>query len=163
MRSRQVVVIGSHDEIQYSDEAYAIGRFIAQNDWVLITGGRKGVMEAASRGARESKGFVIGITPDSDFSTANKYCTAVIPTGIGYARNSINALCADVIVAIGGKSGTLTEISYAYQFQKPIICCMFTGGWSSLFAEFPGVKDCRNIYLANNLESVYAHLKHILG
>lgn len=136
MRKPQIVVIGSSDETGRSDEARAIGRFIAEKGCVLITGGRGGVMEAASRGAAERGGTVVGILPGDDPGGANPYCSVVIPTGIGFARNAVNVLAADLVVAIGGRSGTLSELAYARIYGKPVVCCAFAGGWS---AEFPRV------------------------
>jgi uncharacterized protein (TIGR00725 family) len=136
MRKKQIVVIGSSDEKGHSEEARAIGAFIAEKGCVLITGGRGGVMEAASQGASEHGGLVIGILPGDDPDGANRYCSVVIPTGIGFARNAVNILAADLVVAIGGKAGTLSELAYARIYGKPVVCCTFAGGWS---AEFPRV------------------------
>jgi len=111
MKGKQILVIGASDDVDYLDESYRIGRFIAMNGWVLMNGGRGGIMEAASRGACEAGGVVVGILPGSEFSEANRYCTVVIPTGIGLARNSINVLAADMIIAIGGKAGTFSELA----------------------------------------------------
>ena len=133
MRKKQVVVIGSSDDVQNIDAAYSIGKFIALKGWVLISGGRGGIMEAASRGAAEHEGTVVGILPGEEFEQSNRYCTIVIPTGIGHARNVINVLSADAIVAIGGKAGTLSELAYAWIYGKPVICCVFAPGWSSQF------------------------------
>jgi len=164
MRNRQVVIIGSHDDTGANlQTARRIGKHVALKGWVLITGGRKGVMEAASEGASDEGGTVVGIIPDSVFNTANPYCSVVIPTGIGYARNSINVLAADVVIAIGGLSGTLTEMSYAFQYGKPVICCMFAGGWSSLFAEFPEVRNSAGFHRAETLDDVFALLERLLG
>src|SRR3990172_3350952 len=137
MRKKQVVVIGSSDDTQNLGAAYSIGKFIAQKGWVLISGGRGGVMEAASRGAAEHGGTVIGILPGEELERSNKYCTIVIPTGIGYARNVINVLSADALVAVGGKAGTLSELAYAWIYGKPVICCAFAPGWS---AQFPAIR-----------------------
>lgn len=133
MRKKQVLVIGSSDETRYKKESREIGRFIAERGWVLVTGGRGGIMEEASRGAFEAKGIVVGILPSDDFAGANEFCTIVIPTGMGYARNAVNLLSADIVVAIGGKSGTLSELAYAWTYGKPVICCTFAEGWSSRF------------------------------
>ncbi len=135
MRCRQIVVIGSSDETGYQDEARAIGAHIAGRGYVLITGGRGGIMESVSRGAAEQGGIVIGIHPGEDLDLANPFCSVVIPTGMGYARNAINILAADVVVAIGGKSGTLSELAYAKTYGKPVICCTFAGGWSAAFPQ----------------------------
>ncbi|RPI96983.1 MAG: TIGR00725 family protein [Spirochaetales bacterium] len=133
MIRRQVTVIGSHNDSQFLDEAYEIGRHIGVRGWTLICGGRGGIMEAASRGASDENGIVIGILPGNDFSEANPHCTAIVASGIGFARNSMNVLSGDVVVALNGRAGTLTELAYAYQYGKPIIICLFTGGWSSWF------------------------------
>lgn len=135
MRRKQVVVIGSSDETGYQDEARIIGAHIATQGHVLITGGRGGIMESTSRGAADQGGTVIGIHPGEDLDLANPFCSIVIPTGMGYARNAINVLAADVIVAIGGKSGTLSELAYAKTYGKPVICCTFAGGWSAAFPQ----------------------------
>jgi uncharacterized protein (TIGR00725 family) len=164
MRRAQVVVIGASDDTAHLEEARSIGALVAGRNCTLLTGGRGGIMEAASRGAAENGGEVIGIIPGDSFSGANRYCTTVIATGIGYARNSINILSGDIIIAIGGKSGTLTELAYAWQFNKPVICCMFADGWSSMF---PGIKvDDRvgsEIYEANGLEQVAVFLDDFLN
>lgn len=163
MRRPQVVVIGASDDTTHAKEAYLIGALIAKRNCTLLTGGRGGIMEAASRGAVENGGEVIGIIPDDFFSGANAYCTTVIATGIGYARNSINILSGDIIIAVGGKSGTLTELTYAWQFNKPVICCMFADGWSSRFPEIK-VDDRQGsvIYKARDLDQVEVYLDEFL-
>jgi uncharacterized protein (TIGR00725 family) len=164
MRKKQIVIIGSSDDTVHYDTAYVIGAFIANNNWVLITGGRTGVMEAASKGAHDSGGIVVGILPFDTFNDANSYCDIVIPTGIGFARNSINVLSADVVISIGGKSGTLSELSYAWQYGKPIISCVFTGGWSQRIAEEP-IDDRQNggaLYAAYSLDDVFSFLYKLI-
>ena len=164
MRKKQVVVIGSSDQDTYNNEAFLIGEHIAENGWVLITGGRDGVMKAASKGAAGRGGMVIGILPGDSLSGANEYCTAVIPTGMGFARNVINILSADVVVSISGESGTLSELAYSWNYGKPVICCVFSGGWSKRMAEMPE-KDRSGsvIYKAESLEEVYHYLNDILS
>ena len=164
MKYKQVVVIGSGDGSKYMKTSYDIGRYIAEQNWVLISGGKSGIMEAASKGAAEAGGIVIGILPEYSSDTANRYCNIVIPTGIGYARNLVNVLSGDVIVSIGGKSGTLSEMAYAWQFQKPIISCIFTGGWSGRLADIE-IDDRKGseIYKAASLEDVFTYLNKILN
>ncbi|MFW5861275.1 MAG: TIGR00725 family protein [Spirochaetota bacterium] len=163
MRYKQVVIIGSSDTSDHLDTAMRIGKFVADNKWVLVSGGRTGIMEAASRGASEAGGIVVGITPSHQFDEANPYCTIVIPSGIGFARNSMNVLSGDIIVSLGGKSGTLSELAYAWQYDKPVICCSFTGGWSSRILRQP-VDDRKsgNFYDARNLDEVYDILLNLL-
>lgn len=162
-RRRQVVVIGSGDDREHDATAFEIGRFIASRGWVLVSGGRGGVMEAASRGASEAGGLVIGILPGTDFGDANRYCDIVIPTGIGYARNIINVLAGDAIVSIGGKAGTLSEIAHAWQHGRPLICCQFTGGWSNRIEGAP-VDDRGGVILhARSAGEACELLEQVLG
>lgn len=165
MKKTQIVIIGSADDIMHYDIAYAIGSFIAKNGWVLITGGRTGVMEAASKGAHDHGGTVVGILPYDSFNGANSYCDIVIPTGIGFARNSMNVLSADVVISIGGKAGTLTELAYAWHYGKPIISCVFTGGWSKRIIGEP-IDDRNNgsvIFPAYSLDDVFEILTRIVN
>jgi len=79
------------------------------------------VMKAAAKGARQAGGTTIGILPGSTKSAANPYINIPIVTGLGYARNSLVIKNADAVIAIDGKEGTLSEIAFALQMNKPII------------------------------------------
>lgn len=130
-RRKQILVIGfgkDHcPEIVYQ-AAYQVGLEVAKHRAVLITGGLGGVMEAASRGAKDGDGFVIGIIPQDDKGAANEFCDAVIATGIGFARDFLTAYSADAIIVVGGGAGTMIEMAAAYQKQIPIIALKGTGG-----------------------------------
>ncbi|MEI8349411.1 MAG: TIGR00725 family protein [Candidatus Omnitrophota bacterium] len=101
--------------------AYELGKCIAQEGWVLLSGGRTGVMEASCKGARENGGVTIGILPSYDGKDANTYVGVKIPTGIGYARNVLVVRAADIVVAISGKYGTLSEIAFAFNEGKTVL------------------------------------------
>ncbi|MBN2155321.1 MAG: TIGR00725 family protein [Candidatus Lokiarchaeota archaeon] len=109
--------------------AEKLGRLIVDNGYRIISGGLTGVMEAVSRGGQKSEnhtnGDIIGILPGLLKTDANKYVDIIIPTGFGYARNLIIVNTADVVIAVAGGSGTLSEIAFAWQFQKPIIALDF--------------------------------------
>ncbi|HPH03618.1 MAG TPA: TIGR00725 family protein [Spirochaetota bacterium] len=163
-RRPQVLVIGdSADYPDRNETARILGRFIAEQGWVLISGGRGGVMAAASRGAQEGCGISVAILPSDRMEEANPWADIVIPTGIGFARNYTNTLAADVVVSIGGGTGTLCEIAYAWQANKPIIACSFTGGWS---AELAGrTLDYRRtdaIMDAHSIEETMQYLRTLL-
>ncbi len=160
MRKPQVTVIGASDDTLHINEAYEIGRYIGISGFTLISGGRGGIMEAVSHGAKDAGGTVVGILPGDSFSQANEHCTIVIPTGIGFARNSMNVLSADIIIVIGGKSGTLSELAYAWQYGIPVIACAFAQGWSQKIIHEPidERKGCR-IFPAHNVEEVCSFLK----
>jgi len=134
-RRPQVTVIGNS---QASPEAAAVaedvGRLLGRLGCVVISGGGTGVMEAVSRGASQTGALTIGILPGDQLAHGNPWLDVVIPTGIGYARNSANVLAADVVIAIGGSSGTLSEIAYAWLYDKPVIAWAGVGGWSERLA-----------------------------
>jgi uncharacterized protein (TIGR00725 family) len=100
--------------------AEQVGRRIAEAGAVVVCGGMGGVMEGASRGAREAGGDVIGILPGEDPSDANPYVTHAVATGIGHARNLAVVASADAVVAIGGEWGTLAEIGFARRLGKRV-------------------------------------------
>ncbi len=108
--------------------AYDMGSNIAKSNSVLITGGLGGVMRAASHGAHDAGGLIVGIIPQNDFSLANEFCDIVIPSGMGLMRDFLNALSADGVIVIGGGSGTLSEICAAYMYKKPIVALKHSGG-----------------------------------
>jgi len=97
-----------------------MGRLIAENGFVLVNGGLKGVMEASARGAKAHGGWVIGILPGKSAREANPYTDIAIPTGLGYLRNALVVLNSDVLVAIDGSYGTLSEIAYTQIYGKQV-------------------------------------------
>lgn len=103
------------------DEAYQVGKAVAEGGAILVCGGLKGVMEAAAQGACEAGGLTIGIIPGTDRSEANPYCDVVIPTGTGHARNFLVVQAADVLVALHGKYGTISELAIALKLGKPVV------------------------------------------
>lgn len=101
--------------------AQDVGREIAQAGAVLVCGGRKGVMEAASRGAHEAGGLVVGILPGASPQEANPFVDIPIVTNMGLARNAIVVQTAQAVVAVDGSYGTLSELAFALQLGKPIV------------------------------------------
>jgi uncharacterized protein (TIGR00725 family) len=97
-----------------------MGRLIAENGFVLVNGGLKGVMEASARGAKAQGGWVIGILPGRSSQEANAFTDIAIPTGLGYLRNALVVLNSDVLVAIDGSYGTLSEIAYTQIYGKKV-------------------------------------------
>ena len=138
VRKRQILVIGNNDNgctPELEKLAYDTGSNIAKSNSVLITGGLGGVMRAASHGAHDAGGLIVGIIPQNDFSLANEFCDIVIPSGMGLMRDFLNALSADGVIVIGGGSGTLSEICAAYMYKKPIIALKNSGGTASKYAD----------------------------
>jgi uncharacterized protein (TIGR00725 family) len=87
---------------------------------IVVTGGCTGVMEAASKGAREAGGTTLGILPGADRREANAWVSVAVPTGMGEARNALVVRAADALVAVGGAWGTLSEIALARKTGKPV-------------------------------------------
>ena len=134
MTSLQIAVIGAGvctDEER--DAAYTIGRILAENHATVICGGMGGVMEAACQGAQEHGGMTVGIVPDT--GNGNRYIDLVIRTGMGHARNELVVQSADVVIAIGGKEGTLSEIAHALKMGRPVFVFR---SW-----DIPGVEKCQ--------------------
>ncbi len=76
----------------------------------------------------------MGILPSVEHGDANPYCSVVIPTGLGDARNSLTALAGDLVIAIGGAAGTLSELSLAWVHGKTILGLAGHGGWTDTLA-----------------------------
>ena len=99
-----------------------LGALIAGKGYVTLTGGRRsGVMEAALKGAKEAGGSTIGILPSGNKSDASSYANIVIVTAMASARNNINILSSDVVIACGIEAGTLSEIAMALKVSKKVI------------------------------------------
>ena len=124
MRKQKITIsiVGGHDmDANVEQIAHDIGKIIAEVGAVLVCGGLEGVMEAASRGAKEAGGTTIGILPGLDKADANEYIDIALPSGIGFARNAMVACSSDIIVALPGSHGTSSEISYGIIYKRPII------------------------------------------
>lgn len=139
-RRRTVAVIGDGEVAASSPEyelARQIGGPLCERGFQVVTGGLGGIMEAASRGARESSawtsGTVIALLPGSLRADANPYADIVVPTGLGHLRNSLVAQ-SDAVITIGGGAGTLTEIALAWIYRR-LIVALRVDGWSGQLAD----------------------------
>ena len=101
--------------------AEEVGRRLAEAGVTVVCGGLEGVMEAAARGAAEAGGEVIGILPGSSIDEANRYCTRVVATGVGYGRNLAVVATGDAVIAVGGEWGTLSEIGHARTLGRTVV------------------------------------------
>ncbi len=117
------------------DNAYRLGALIAENNWILLNGGRNaGIMEASAKGAKDNGGITIGILPDDNCSKMSEYIQIPILTGMGNARNSINVLSSNVVVACPGGAGTISEVALALKTGRNVICLNFDTG--NVFCEY---------------------------
>lgn len=141
MQRRHVAaVVGANSAVSDSLLAVAeeLGGALVDAGFRIATGGLGGVMTAASRGGRNAsrwtEGSVLGVLPGLVASEANPFVDVVIPTGMNFARNTILVAMADVVLAVGGGSGTLSEIALAWQHGKPIVTMDLGEGWSARLA-----------------------------
>lgn len=108
-----------------SKEIYAlskeVGSLVGKNGWLLICGGLGGVMEGAAKGCSNAGGITVGILPEKNKTAANQFINIPIPTGMGEGRNLLVVRASDIIIAISGGYGTLSEIGLALRIGKPLI------------------------------------------
>jgi len=115
------VIGGASPKSKYRQIAFEVGTEIAEKGAILVCGGLGGVMEAAARGAKKAGGLTVGILPGNSHEDANSHIDIPIATGMGYSRNSVVAMNADVLIAVDGQFGTLTEIAYGKIYGKKVI------------------------------------------
>lgn len=116
------VMGGGMSSAKDSAAAYRLGALIAEAGWVLLNGGRRaGIMHASAKGAKDHGGTTVGILPDATGDGVSEYIDIAIRTGMGNARNCINVLSSDVVVACPGGAGTLSEVALALKTGTPVI------------------------------------------
>jgi uncharacterized protein (TIGR00725 family) len=126
-RAVQVAVVGGYDVGPDTlADAEEVGRLLATNGVVVVTGGRRGVAEAASRGAAAAGGLTVGILPGRDRTEANPWVQVAVPTGMGDTRNALVVMGADAVIALAGQYGTLSEIAHALVSDTPVVAL---GSW----------------------------------
>jgi uncharacterized protein (TIGR00725 family) len=109
------------------EAAERVGRELAAAEAVVVCGGLGGVMAAACRGAASAAGLTVGILPGLERAQANEWVGVALPTGLGELRNGLVVRAADVVVAIGGAYGTLSEVALAL---KTGVAVVGLGTWS---------------------------------
>ena len=141
MRKRVVGIMGPgvQASVAESDAAFELGRAIAGAGHILLTGGRNtGVMDAALRGAKSVGGLTVGVLPTVDESTYSEAADIRIITDMGSARNYINILSSDVVVACGMNHGTGSEICLALARTKPVVLLRCSESAVRFFREIGG-------------------------
>jgi uncharacterized protein (TIGR00725 family) len=138
-----VAVIGSarcEPDSEAAQLAEEVGKLLGEAGATLVCGGMDGVMEAACRGAAGVGGVAIGIVPGHSVGEANPFCTHVVATGIGHARNLAVVSSGDVVIAIGGEWGTLSEIGFARSLDRTVVALRsWTLSGRELMEGAPGV------------------------
>ncbi len=117
-----MAVVGSgEDGAETLEAAEEVGRRIAEAGAVVVCGGLGGVMAAACRGAWGAGGMTVGILPGADRAAANPWVRVSVPTGLGELRNGVVVRSADVVLAVGGEYGTLSELAFALKIGRPVV------------------------------------------
>ena len=148
------VIGGSTISVKVENLAESVGRMIGELGCVLVCGGLGGAMEAAAKGAKMAGGTTIGLLPGKDKMDANSYIDIALPTSIGYARNSIVACSADIIVALPGNFGTNSEICYGLIYGRPVVDL---GNWN-----IEGMIDAKNVAEAEEkIKKIIKKLQHV--
>lgn len=141
----RIGVIGQSGKITPALEEMSatLGREIAKRGGILISGGRDGVMAAASRGARRAGGITVGILPGNCIEEGNPYLDVPLTTGLSLDyRSLILVHSSDAIIMVGGKGGTLSELCLAYQNGRPVVVLTASGGWADKVGELVSPDGC---------------------
>ncbi|MEH0156083.1 TIGR00725 family protein [Limibacter armeniacum] len=167
-RKKLIGVIGPNASA-CTEEIYhfgiALGKALVDEGYVIVNGGMKGIMEAVFKGAHQSEAYTFGTTvaiiPHDEKEYANEYADIVIPTGIGIARNQVIVNTADIIVAVAGGAGTLSELAFAWQKGKSVVCATQFGGWAQALAgKQLDKRRTEQFGVADNLADILQFLKH---
>ena len=146
--NRQIVVIGSSRSSKALNKiAHEVGTEIAKKGYILVCGGKGGIMEAACKGAKQNNGFTIGIIPElyPEENYDNKFTDIIIPTGLNFSRNYIVQNSGVAIIMIGGSFGTLSELAYALQFNRKVIA--LKSKWSKIDKKIIVAKTAKDAVL----------------
>ncbi|MFA6867250.1 MAG: acyl-CoA synthetase [Clostridia bacterium] len=141
MRRKIVAIVGDADIEENSTKykmAYEMGKALVDAGYRIQSGGLQGVMNAAFCGAHASKNYkegdTIAIVPGFNPNDANQFADITIGTGLDMFRNVIVGN-AQAIIAIGGGSGTLSEVANAWALKRMILAFNNVDGWSSKVAD----------------------------
>lgn len=118
------------------ETAREVGRLLAKAGFGLVCGGLGGVMAAACQGAKEHGGVTLGILPGDDRRAANPHVDVAVATGLAHMRNYLVALNGNVMIAVGGGAGTLSEMALASKIGRPVVAL---GTWADLHGKLPGI------------------------
>lgn len=126
----------SDSDIRMAEE---LGTLIAREGWVTLSGGRNtGVMDAVNRGAKSANGLTIGILPSRESDKTSTYVDVPIVTDMGSARNYINVLSSDIVIACGMSAGTASEVALALGAVKPVLLLGCSDTAVAFFGEIGG-------------------------
>jgi uncharacterized protein (TIGR00725 family) len=143
--------------------ARRMGRLVAEAGWVLLTGGRPaGVMEAACAGAKSVPGsLTLGILPSGPEGSVSAHVDLAVFTGMGEARNAINVLSSDVVVACGVEGpGTASEVALALRSVRPVV---LVAAAPAAVAFFQSIAPQGRLHQVQTPEAAIDLIEHRLG
>jgi uncharacterized protein (TIGR00725 family) len=150
---------GADDDPALLRTAEDLGAAVAGAGWVLLNGGRRtGVMDASARGAARAGGLVVGVLPDDHTHDASTHLDVAIRTGMGDARNVINVLSSDVVIALPGGAGTLSEVALALNAGRTVIALGLDPGEG-----FSRWRDCGRLMLAASVDEAIGAAREALS
>lgn len=140
--------------------AFELGKLIAEEGWILLTGGRSaGVMDTASQGAKSAGGLVVGVLPSDDTDGMSDCVDIPILTGLGQARNNVNALSSHVVFVCGMGPGTASEVALAIKARKPAILLNQTRESIAFFRSL----GCEQVHFPDNPREAIAVAQGIIA
>lgn len=150
MRKKIIGIIGGHNcTVKVEQMTHKLAKNLAKVVDILVSGGLSGTMKAVCSGFKVGGGLTLGIIPSYCKEDANPFVDIVLPTGMGLARNLLVVKSADVVVALPGAAGTLSEIAYCLQFGIPVISL---NSW-----------DIKGVIKARTVDEAVRKVKIILG
>lgn len=159
-----ITIFGSSKPIKNEQQyltAYNLGKQLAQNDFDICTGGFNGIMEAASKGAREGGAEAIGVTVNLWNGHTNKYVSKEIVCDTLFDRIDKLIELGDGFVVLQGGTGTLLELAAVWEYfnkgllaEKPIVC--HSGIWKVIVSEMNKQMklEGRNYEMVKTLDTV---------
>lgn len=158
MKSMRLISVIGGAQCNQAEALFAeeMGRLIAKEGLVIVCGGRGGIMEAVCRGAWDQGGLTLGILPSKDGKDANSYLSVALPTGLNEARNVLVITAAEVVLAIGGGYGTLSEIAHALRQGKPVV------GYGTWAAQNASIQDLP-IHRVESPQEAIAQIRALLS
>jgi len=142
------------------EKAENLGKAIARNGCILVTGATTGIPFYAARGAKKLNGFSIGFSPAATYQDhvkryqlPTRYMDVIVYTGFGYAgRNLILTRSADAVIVVCGRIGTLNEFTVAFEDHKPLGVLVGSGGIADEIKEITEIAhkhECSVLYEEN--------------
>lgn len=143
-----------------NDMAYDLGKAIAQNGWITLTGGRSfGVMDASLKGATEVGGMTIGVLPGDNDKNSSEHAQIKIITSMGSGRNYISVLSSHVIVVLGMAAGTASEVALALKSRKKVILL----NQDEITIRFFKNLGSYNVLVSKTVDETIKHIKDFLA